>query len=62
MQYIKRFSTLHLFEFKSIISSIKVRNRGYCSIKKMNNENERTTSFGFQTVKESEKADKGMPY
>lgn len=37
-----------------------IRKRDLCTAKETTSENERTASFGFQTVRESEKADKGI--
>lgn len=37
-----------------------IRTRDLCTAKETTSENERTASFGFQTVRESEKEDKGI--
>lgn len=37
-----------------------IRSQNLCTIKESTSENERTASFGFKTVRESEKADKGI--
>lgn len=57
------FRKLSVLQFRSISHSLISVNcsgkRFLCSAKETN-ENERTASFGFQTVPESEKADKGI--
>lgn len=37
-----------------------IRKRYLCSAKDAHSDNERTAHFGYQTVRESEKADKGL--
>lgn len=60
MNSLRRFSVRKFRPINSIISSNYIRKQYLCSAKDANSENERTAHFGFQTVRESEKADKGL--
>lgn len=59
MHRLRKLSVLQFRSISQLIGSNCTRRQFLCTANQ-SNENERTASFGFQTVRESEKADKGI--
>lgn len=60
MNNLKKVQTISMRLISPLIRSNLIRNRMFCTANKSTNEqHERTASFGYQTVPENEKAEKG---
>lgn len=59
MYNLRKLSTLQFRSISPLIGSNCMKKQFLCTAKETS-ENERTATFGFQTVRESEKADKGI--
>lgn len=60
MHSLRKLSVPQIGLISPLIRSNHIRRQNLCTAKESTSENERTASFGFKTVRESEKADKGI--
>lgn len=60
MHSLRKLSVMQFRSINSLIGSNYYRKQYLCSKKETSTQTDRTTHFGFKTVGENEKADKGL--